>query len=449
MSEIKGNSVLILGFAREGKSTLKFLKTHYPHIKIGIADKNEASLTGLTDIELFSGEDYLKSTEQFDTIIRSPGINTRTEELLSAKNRGAHITTATNIFFSRCAEKNIGGKIIGITGTKGKGTTSTFISELLRMEYSDVRLVGNIGHPALEELETATSETIFVYELSSFQLEDCRYSPNIAVLLNIYPEHIDFHKNFEDYRDAKSSIANLQSETDYLIYNSSHESIFSIAQGSKAKKIHYGSSVGSCFIENGYFYLNNEPLIEENAFKLVGKANRENLQAAITCAQLFSLKKENIRNFIANVKALPYRLEHVGKYRGIDFYNDSYATNQRAAVNAIDALEEKIETLLAGGFDRGFAFDELGEAIAKTKLKHLILFPSTGEKIWQIVAKTNSSIQPYFVNSMEEAIEIAYKNTSKEKACLLAPGCPSFGIFKDYKDRGDAFLRCILEKGHT
>lgn len=443
MNEVKGNSVLILGFAREGKSTLKFLKKHYPNIRIGIADKNETALVEVTGAELFTGEDYLNAISQFDTIIRSPGINTRIEELVNAKKAGKHVTSATNIFFQHC--KN---KVIGVTGTKGKGTTSTFISELLKTQYLDVRLVGNIGHPALEELQTATAETIFVYELSSFQLEDCRYSPNIAVLLNIYPEHIDFHKNFEAYRDAKSSIANFQCETDYLIYNTAHQSISSISASSKAKNINYGAPNNASCLANGYFYLENEPLIEETAFKLVGRANKENLLAAITCARLFSVSKENIASFITNVKALPYRLEYLGNFREIDFYNDSYATNQRAAVNALDALGNKLATLIAGGFDRGFAFDELGEAIAKTNLKNLILFPSTGEKIWQIVTKTNSSIQPHFVNSMEEAIEIAYKNTAPHNACLLAPGCPSFGIFKDYKDRGDAFVRCVVEKEH-
>lgn len=444
MQEIKGNSVLLLGFGREGKSTLKFLKENYPEIKIGIADKSSLELTHGKGLELFTGDDYLKSIANFDTIIRSPGINTRTEELLTAHKSGKHITTATNLFFSHCS-----AKIVGITGTKGKGTTSTFITELLKTEYPDVRLVGNIGHPALEELKTASSETIFVYELSSFQLEDCRYSPNVSVLLNIYPEHIDFHKNFEDYRTAKSNIANFQSERDYIVYNPKHESIQSITKSAKANKIHYGNLGNTCFIDQGYFYLENEKLIEEKVFKLIGKANKENLLAAIACAELFSVSKEQIVQFISNVKALPYRLEYLGSYKNIHFYNDSYATNQKAAINAIEALAEQVETLIAGGFDRGLPFDELGEAIAKTNLKDLILFPSTGEKIWQIVAKTNRSIQPHFVSSMEEAIEIAYKNTPRDKACLLAPGCPSFGIFKDYKDRGDAFIRCVLEKSHS
>lgn len=425
-NEIFGNSVLIVGFGREGKATLHYLKKNKPGIRFAIAD--EKNIDDANDIETYSGNGYLNEINAFDTIILSPGVNTRLPKIKEALNQKKHITSATNIFFSE-----VKGKVIGVTGTKGKGSTCTFLTSLLKTKFSDVRLVGNIGHPALEELDSSTEETIFVYELSSFQLETLKYSPDVAILLNIYPEHLDFHKDLNSYILAKKNITAFQNNSDVLVFNPEHESITEIVKSSNAKKVNYTS---------------NYQELEKNDFKLKGRANRENITAAITCARLFDVSDESINKFIKNTEALKFRLEHIGNYKGIDFYNDSYATNQGAAINAIEALGGNLETLIVGGYNRGVDFRPIANVISNSPVKNLILFPDTGEEIFKLVSDSNRSIHGHKANSMEEAVTMAYKLTSANRSCLLAPGCPSFGIFRDYVDRGEQFNFYVKDKGH-
>ena len=201
MREIQGASILILGYGREGKSVHRYLLQNYPDIKIGIADLKGVKEPIDPATSVHAGEDYLASLQYYDTIVRSPGIPLRTAAIQQAINTGKQVTSATNIFL---AEQQ--GNIIGITGTKGKSTTSSLIFAILQRQYPDVRLVGNIGKSALDYLADADGDTIFVFELSSYQLEDIRCSPHIAVFLNLVPEHLDYHGGFLDYAEAKENI---------------------------------------------------------------------------------------------------------------------------------------------------------------------------------------------------------------------------------------------------
>lgn len=362
-------SILILGMGREGQVTKEFLKRK--HIKFATADQHD-------------GKNYLEKLKSFDIIIKSPGIP-YLPEIKKAKENGKIITSATSIFFDLCK-----GKIIGVTGTKGKSTTTAMIYEALKAGGLDVHLAGNIGKPALELLDQTNDKSITIYELSSFQLADLTKSPHIAVITNIYPDHLDYHGSFKDYKKAKENITKYQTEKDFVIQNKS------------------------------------------------------GTEAAMAVAKLFKIPDSKIKKVIKNFKSLPHRLEFVAEKNGIKFYNDSLATNPHATIHGLKILGKDVETLIAGGFDRGVDYSILGPAIAKSKIKTLILFPDTGGKIEKAVKKANGKQQIFNARSMEEAINLAFEKTSKGKICLLSPASASFNMFKDYEDRGEQFKKEAL-----
>jgi len=263
----------------------------------------------------------------------------------------------------------------------------------------------------LLSLLKAKKDDVFVYELSSFQLTNLKKSPHIAVLLNIYPEHLDYYHRFEEYVAAKANITLHQKKSDYLIYNSQDARVRKIARQSKARKIP---------VEGKYYELNQK--------------------ATEAVAKIF--KVPTVKKF----KMLPHRLEFVGKFKGIEFYNDSLSTIPQTTIEALDFLGDKVQTLILGGFDRGLNFRELAKRIKKSKIKTLILFPATGKRIWQElmdIGYPSNIVRHLFTEDMKEAVKLAYKYTDKDKICLLSPASPSFGIFKDYADRGNQFKKFI------
>lgn len=394
LKDLKYKTILILGYGKEGKATYDFLKKHFPDKKIGITDK-------------FDGKNYLDTLKDYDVIIKSPGIP-YLPDIKKAKVEGKLITSATNLFFENCK-----GKIIGVTGTKGKSTTASLIYEVLKNGGLDVYLVGNIGQPPLDLLDKISEDSIIVYELSSFQLEGLTVSPQLAVITNIYPEHLDHHGDFENYKNAKANISRFQTEEDLLIYNSDVSGLKEIADSSKAQKV---------------------PFTQK--FKL------DNTFPAVHIGKLFDISEEKINQAINNFKGLPHRLEFVGEFKGIKFYNDSLATNPVATIAAIDTLGDEVETLIAGGYDRGLDYSVLSEEINKSNIKNLILFPDTGEKIGKGVS---AKIRKYNVDSMEKAVKLAFEKTTSGKICLMSPASASFNMFKNYEDRGNQFKKWIIK----
>ena len=390
LNELKDKKILILGFGREGRDTLRFLRKlraaggWRPEKKIGIADQK-------------FDKNYLKKIKDYDVVIKTPGIPFKK----LTRNDLVKVTTQTEIFFENCP-----GKIIGVTGTKGKSTTAFLISQILKK----ARLVGNIGKPALSSLLTAKPNDIFIYELSSHQLYNLKKSPHIAVLLNIYPEHLDYYRNFNQYLNAKANITKYQTKKDYLIYNSQDHLVKKIAQKSKAKKI-----------------------------PIKGKYYRLDIAAARAVGKIFKIPRPE------KFKFLPHRLEYVGKFKGIEFYNDSLSTIPETAIEALDYLGDKVQTLILGGFDRGLDFKKLAKRILKSKVKTLILFPTTGKRIRRALRAYGgrASVSSFFVSDMEKAVKLAYQYTDKGKICLLSPASPSFGIFKDYAERGNLFKKFV------
>ena len=412
ISYLENKKILILGFGREGRDSFLFLRRIFPRKILGIADQSEfknlpeksqkiiKDKKHLCFIDPHFGNCYLKAIESYDIAIKSPGVPVFLPEIQKAFKRNK-ITSQTEIFFDNCP-----GKIVGITGTKGKSTTAFWIYQTLKRGRRNVSLVGNIGKPVLTSLFKAEKNDVFVYELSSHQLYNLKKSPHIAVILNIYPEHLDYYRSFKEYVLAKANIAKYQTGRDYLIYNRQDSLVKKIAQKSRAKKIP---------IQGKYYKLNEA--------------------AAGAVSEIFKIPLPGKFNF------LPHRLEYSGRFQGVSFYNDSLSTVPQTTIEALDFLGERVKTLILGGYDRGLDFRGLAERIERGKVKTLILFPTTGEKIRKEIR--NKKINCFFVKTMKEAVGLAYKNTEKGGICLLSPASPSFGIFKDYADRGEQFKKFL------
>jgi UDP-N-acetylmuramoylalanine--D-glutamate ligase len=430
----KDKKILVLGLGREGADSLDFLINKYPKNPLGVAD--QAELDALSErareilgqhqnIHSHLGANYLSAVDEYDIIIKSPGIPIHIPEIEQAYKKNK-ITSQTEIFFKHCP-----GTIIGVTGTKGKSTTASLIFEVLRKGGKKVSLIGNIGVPMLSFLRNAVPDDIFVCELSAHQLYNLDISPRIAVLLNIYKEHLDYYKDYDEYIRSKANIAINQSKSDYLIYNSANPESRSIAARSRAQKI--------AFNEFHWKFLGQT--------KLIGTFNLQNAKIAAIIGRLCQVSDEVINSAIGEFQPLPYRLEFAGNYRGVDCYNDSLSTIQESAVAAIEGLGEQVYTLIAGGHDRGQPFEKLAESILLSNIRTLILFPVTGQRIWQTMRKAAGkmdedklkSMKVFFTDSMEEAARLALGNTPCGKICLLSSASASFGNFRDYRDRGNQF----------
>jgi len=455
LKELRNKKILILGLGQEGMSSFLFLRKLFPEMKIGLADKlplkqlnkeTRKKISADKDIDLHLGKNYLNALDQYQVIIKSPGIPLFLPQLKKVKSK---ITSQTKIFFENCP-----GRIIGITGTKGKSTTASLTYQILKEGGLDVSLVGNIGNPALSLLLKARKKMIFVYELSSHQLYDLEKSPNIAVLLNIFREHLDYYQNFEQYVQAKEKITLFQTKEDYFIYNPSLDFPRRIAQKTKAQKLHFSLRdyhQPSCFLKNqAIFYRSNsqeEKIVETKAINLEGEFNLLNIMAATTIGKLFNIPNRKIVKAIKKFKPLEHRLERIGTYREITFYNDSLSTIPEATIKAIDALADKVGTIILGGYERNQNYNQLARKILDNQIKTIILFPTTGERIWQTInkqkAKGDSLPKHFFTNNMEEAVHLAYKHTPKGEICLLSPAAPSFNLFKDYKERGSLFKKFV------
>lgn len=430
LKNLKNKKILILGLGIEGMDNLKFLTKTFPGKIIAVGDRLEFNdlnpkakkiiLKG-KKLRLHLGKSYLGFLKHYDIIIKSPGISPSTLKPFLTKKQT--IISQTEIFFNNCP-----GKIIGITGTKGKSTTTSLIYAILKENGIKAYLGGNIGKPVLSFLESSKLGNVYVLELSSHQLLNLKKSPHIAVFLNIYKEHLDYYKGFKEYISAKSNILRYQKKSDYLIFNSMNKLVNKEAKKSKAKKIPI-----------------NSVKIKKIDTLLKGDFNVFNIKAAIAVTRLFDIQDKDILKSIKKFKSLKHRLEYIGTYKGIKFYNDALSTVPEATIAALDALGNNVETIFLGGLDRGIDFKGLAKRILKSKIKTLILFQTTGDKIYrQIVALDDSKkYKAILVQNMKDGVEIAFKYTQRGKICLLSTASPSFNLFKDYKEKGNLFKKYV------
>jgi UDP-N-acetylmuramoylalanine--D-glutamate ligase len=373
------------------------------------------------------GTNYLAGgLEGFDYVVRSPGVYRFIPEIVEAEKKGVQITSAVKIFFDECP-----AKIIGVTGTKGKGTTSTLIYELLKAGGHDVYLAGNIGKPMLELLSVVNEKSYVILEMSSFQLIDMEASPYIAVVLNITEDHMDWHKDKSEYAKAKSEIVKHQTNSDFALINEEYETPKSFARVATGKVIYFSKQK----LEEKY----------KKDLLLRGEHNLENIAAAVAAAKIVEVDEDIIIKTVKSFKGLEHRLEIVAEVDGVKYYNDSFATGPQPTIAAINSFTED-ETLILGGSDKGLNYQELGSVINKTEnIKNIILIGDMGPVIGKFL---DSNLQFTIYNlqktNMNEIVKKAHEITPKGGVIILSPAAASFDMFKNYKDRGNQFKEAVL-----
>lgn len=333
---------------------------------------------------------------------------------------------------------------IGITGTKGKSTTSSLIYQILKNQDTDCMLLGNIGTPVFEHIDEIKEKMILVLEMSSHQLEYMEQSTNIAILLNIYEEHLDHYESLEKYADAKCNIFKYQSEKDYFLYSEDNELLKKQLQKHEIKGKMYKISIedtkeeeNKTVLRENKVYLNKKEIYNALGERnLLGRYNLSNIMFALTVSEILKLDLQKTIETINKFEPLPHRIEKVGEYGGILFYNDSIATIPEATINSVEALE-KVNTLIIGGMDRGVNFDKFVEYLNNSKIEHLICMPATGHTIGKRI--TNNDMKVYMVETLEEAVKKAKEETKRHTICLLSPAAASYGFFKNFIEKGNRY----------
>ena len=426
--------VAIIGFGLEGKSAFGYWQLQGADVTICDQDESAEVPPG-TPSQL--GENYLDNLDRFDVILRSAGINPR---IILEKNPGVEhkITTVINEFLRVCPTKNV----IGITGTKGKGTTSTLIMQMLGAGGKDVYLGGNIGLSPFDFLPQLTKDSWVVLELSSFQLIDLKKSPHIAVCLMMVPEHLNWHMDMEDYVRAKAQLFSHQKPDDTAIYFADSKVSHMIASHSPGRKIAYYDEPGAYVDEDENIVIDGQTICHTSELKLLGRHNWQNACAAATAVWQVQHSIEPIRKVLTNFNGLPHRLEFIRELDGVKYYDDSFGTTPETAIVAIKAFEQP-KVVILGGASKGATFDQLAKAVIESNVRHVITIGDTGPIISdELQAGGFTNVSPGGT-TMEEIVNNARAHAQPGDIVLLSTGCASFGLFENYKDRGNQFKAVV------
>ncbi len=420
--------IALLGYGIEAESAYKYFSKKYPDAKFVIYESKPNTKKPLPEgIEFHGGVKSFNDIEA-DIAVRTPAINPK------KINVSGKVTSVTKLFFENCP-----APIIGVTGTKGKGTTASLISEILKVAGKKVWLVGNIGEPALNILDEVQPEDIIVYELSSFQLWDLAISPHVAVVLMVEPEHLDVHENNEDYVQAKGSIARFQSVEDSVIYYKNNEVSKSIAQISKGKKVPYPDE-SYVHEKGGYFYWQQQKICSTQVLKLPGKHNIENACAAIASAWSWTQDKDAIEKGLSSFKGLPHRLKFVATKGEVDYYDDSIATTPGSTIAALKAFDQPKVAIL-GGSSKGSDFTQLATEMNNLFIKKVLLIGEEAQHIKKDLDKTGFTNYEVLSNvDMSDIVKRASELADSGDVVILSPACASFDMFKNYEARGNEFI---------
>ena len=415
---LENKKILICGFGREGQSTLNYIEQNLPNLSVTVASKNmdENITQNFSKHKFIETEDFQSLINDFDLVIKSPGIPFINYDIKT------EVTCQTDLFL-RFAK----GKKIGITGTKGKTTTTTLIYQILSLKYEKVHYMGNMGIPVLNFIDLTDEDSICVIEISSHQLEFCKASPDISVITNIYEEHLDHYKDFNTYVAAKFNIVKYQTEENFYIINKDVNYYMDFSK-LRSKRIQTE--------QHREFYD-----LTEN---LKGKHNKADIDYAVTVVKLLNVEDEFIKKALTDYKGLEHRMEKVGTFKEITFYNDAIATVPKAVIYAIDALKE-VDTLIFGGMDRKINYSDFIEILKNSNIRNFICMPETGNKIGKELEKYKNV---FYLEKMQDVVKKAYEVTEKGKICLMSPAAPSYNRYRDFEEKGRKFKEYIQKFGN-
>ncbi len=421
LDKLQNKKICFIGFGIENQALLAWLQKHEVASTYTFCDSRTEIEDKNLKVNWRLGENYLKDLNDFDVIFRSPGCPLFLSELQAVKEK---ISSAMNLFMEACPTQNI----IGVTGSKGKGTTSSLIYTILNEAKKSVYLGGNIGVAPFTFIDEVNKDSYVVLELSSFQLEDFKISPRYSVLTNLFHEHLEpadplnpnYHKTFEDYKNAKLNIARFP-ENEILL---THERLQEVIKGAKVKYF------TTCAYPN----------------KLAGEFNKENVAAAVMLTEILGINDKTIKKAVANFNGLPHRLEKVAEINGVTYYDNSFSTTPESTIADIKSFPGSI--MLMGGADKGADFKELAKEVA-TSVNFVILFKgeATPRLKMEIIRAGLNANRISIAGSMAEAVKKAQKRAEEFEAAtvLLSTACASFGLFKNYKERGDLFKQYVKE----
>lgn len=436
-------TVAIIGYGVDGASAVGYW--HKLGANITVCDQKEDLLLP-SYVEQKLGPDYLSGLDAFDVIVRSPGVHPR--ELVAANNEAIlqKVTTCIDEFFARCP-----APIIGVTGTKGKGTTSTLIYKMLEAAGKKVFIGGNIGTVPLDFLQDVTADSWVVLELSNFQLIDFTKRPRISVCLMVVPEHLDWHATKEEYFAAKANLFAHQTPEDRLVFNGGNGTTAKIIEKSAANKIPFyvplrgqdNHKVAGAYVVGETIYYRDQEVCSTNNVALLGHHNLENICAAISAVwPVIDGNIEVIKKVLGTFSGLPYRLEFIREVNGVRYYNDSFATTPEATIAAVRSFKQP-KVLILGGSDKGIPFFDLAGELTHADLRQVLVIGDTGPKIKQMLLDRGIENVSEGGATMDEIIGAASSFAKQGDVVLLSTACASFGLFKNYKDRGDQFNQAV------
>ncbi len=426
---IKNKKILILGFGREGKSTYDYIRKHLPEKSLTIADKNKPEIND-GNVNIIYGDDYLKCLGDFDIVFKSPGIAFLEDDMYPETTE---ITCQTDMFLRFCDPT-----VVGITGSKGKTTTSTLIYEMLKAGGVNTCLIGNIGVPVFEKADES-KDLVAVIEMSSHQLEFTTCSPHVAVLVNIYEEHLDHYKTgFEGYVGAKLNIALHQKKEDVFIYNP-EQNLEGIVDWVKVIK---GTPNPVTFTD-----AENDAFVNElwhSTEHLKGEHNRQDIAYALAAARVFGVSDEAAKLAIQNFGGIEHRMEYVGVINGVTYYNDSIATIPTAVMGAVKAIGN-VDTHIFGGLDRGIDYGDFISFLKSNNVNNLIGLPETGHMIIEELKKQGCTKNMICAKDMADAVKSADMCTEKGKSCLFSPAAASYNYYKNFEEKGKHYKSLVAE----
>ena len=439
---IQGKRVLLLGFGREGQSTYHVLRQVRGYEKLDIADVSSPASRPDEDGLWITGPDYQKCLDNYDVVFKSPGIVLEKP----AEEYKCRILSQTEVFFQLFRDQ-----IIGITGTKGKSTVTTLLYHILKNAGMDTMILGNIGIPALDHMEEVTKDTRIVFELSCHQLEYMTVSPHIGILVNIHEEHLDHYGTMEKYVESKHRIFKNQTGSDMLICNvqclpqegTCPSRLIRAGVDAPDAQLCVSEEKGETWIR----YDAQSYRIPVDQIKLLGQHNYFDIGVVYAVCRILGMDEELFTQGLKTYEPLPHRLQYLGERNGVKYYDESISTICDTTIQALKTLKDT-DTVLIGGMDRGIDYRELIEYLSQCQVRHIILMEATGKRIYQEIYRYYPDFENrsrlILAEHLEDGVRRAREITRPGCSCVLSPAAASYGIFKNFEERGETFARLVF-----